>query len=84
MKKIYALLSAVVLAAASIAATVSANSSDSLFNANVEALADTEAGGFGPMCSKTGLSGDYYVKKCTDCNGPAAKYDISVSAFCPN
>ncbi len=44
MKKIYALLAAgVVLFAAAITFSVSANCYDSLFNANVEALADVES-----------------------------------------
>ena len=57
--------------------------STSIFNANVEALAGTEIG-LGPICSKTGVAGDYTAKKCTDCNAPFGKYDLSVCAFCPN
>ena len=48
MKKIHALIAAVVvLAAASVAVIVNAGKPDSFFEANVEALADQEAGFFG-------------------------------------
>ena len=46
MKKIHALIAAVVvLAAASVAVIVNAGKPDSFFDANVEALADTEDNG---------------------------------------
>ncbi len=45
MKKIYALIAAIiVLAAASVAVIVNADNSESLFEANVEALANYETG----------------------------------------
>ena len=85
MKKIYALIAAVVvLAAASVAIIVNAGKPDSFFEANVEALADVESGGFGPMCSKTGTSGTYTMKLCSNCSGSFGHYAMDVVAFCQN
>ena len=86
MKKICAFIAAVVvLAAASVAVIVNVAASDSLFEANVEALADVESGGFGPMCSLTGLPGTYIMKKCEkDCSGSFGHYELDVVAFCQN
>lgn len=85
MKKIYALAAAFVVACLSVSfiLVVKSYASTCIFNANVEALAGTEIG-FGPICSKTGAVGDYTAKTCLDCNAPFGKYDLSVSAFCPN
>ena len=56
--------------------------SDPIFEANVEALTRNEGGGFGPMCSQTGKSGNYRMKLCTDCDGPMGDYAMDYVAFC--
>ncbi|MBO5194013.1 MAG: hypothetical protein J6B62_03875 [Bacteroidales bacterium] len=59
-------------------------SMNELFNANVEVLARSESGGFGPQCSKTGSSGTNRMKLCSDCNGPFGDYAMDVVAYCQN
>lgn len=60
----------------------SRNSGD-LVNANIEALSRGEGGLFGPMCSKSGTSGNYYMKLCSQCKGSFGHYAMDVVAFCP-
>mgnify|MGYP003554743139 FL=1 len=54
-----------------------------LVDANVEVLARTESGGFGPMCSQTGMSGTYRMKLCSNCNGKFGDYALDSFAYCP-
>mgnify|MGYP007097425710 FL=1 len=54
MKKFYYYLAGAIVLVASAAVYVYSHNSVDFIDANVEALAETEAGGFGPMCSKTG------------------------------
>ena len=49
---------------------------------NVEALADNPPCGLGPMCSKTGNPGTYYMKRCNNCSGSFGLYAMDVVAFC--
>ena len=58
------------------------NGEDPIFEANVEALTRNEGGGFGPMCSQTGKSGNYRMKLCTDCDGLMGDYAMDYVAFC--
>ena len=51
---------------------------------NVEALSRSEGGSFGPMCSKTGAYGSYYMKSCRNCDGPYGYYAMDEVAFCNN
>ena len=53
-----------------------------LFNANVEALANSEIGGSGVMCSQTGKSGDFCMKLCSNCDGKMGRYAMDAVAFC--
>ena len=82
MKKIYLLAASCLLLLAGAVYATSQLKNDSLFNANVEALADVEAGGFGVMCSKSSTSGTYYMKKSKDCNGPFGYYAMDIVAYC--
>lgn len=85
MKKITALvLSAIILVSATSVLLYSIHSSnEDLFSSNVEALAETEGGSiFGPMCSKTGQSGNYRMKLCSKCNGQFGNYDMDFVAYC--
>lgn len=61
-----------------------ASSLEGLAKANVEALADSNPISFGPMCSKTGVSGTYYMKRCGKCNLGFGHYAMDVVAFCPS
>lgn len=41
--------------------------------------------GFGPMCSKSGKSGDYAMILCNNCpNGTIGHYDMDIVAYCNN
>ena len=52
---------------------------------NVNALARGEDMGFGPMCSKSGKSGDYAMILCNNCpNGTIGHYDMDIVAYCNN
>lgn len=51
---------------------------------NVETLADSESSLLGPMCSKTGVKGNYKMKLCSDCSGELGSYAMDVVAFCMN
>jgi len=82
MKIKYALIAAVLLVAATVTSVKALKESTLLFEANVEALADGEDWTFGPMCSKTGTPGNYYMKYCKNCRGSYGKYAMDVVAFC--
>lgn len=82
MKKIVITITALIIAATGIILTCSNNRLNELSEANVEALATTESL-FGPMCSKTGTSGNYIMKYCPSCTG-FDRYALDVVAFCPN
>ena len=85
MKKMIFAASAVIMAAAvSAFAYISSerDAMDNLFNANVEALANSEIGGSGVMCSQTGNDGTYYMKLCSNCNGGKDYYAMDAVAFC--
>ena len=58
------------------------NAMDNLFNANVEALANSEIGGSGVMCSQTGNKGKYYMKLCSNCGGRKGCYEMDSVAYC--
>ena len=60
------------------------NEMDDLFYANVEALADDEGGGFGPMCSQSGTPGTYRMKLCSHCKGSMGNFAMDYVAFCVN
>ena len=77
-------VAAMAVAAVCIFCTVKANENPFL-NANVEALARTESGGFGPMCSQTGKAGNYRMKLCSNnCSGGYGLYQMDAVAFCNN
>ena len=83
MKKTIITISVVAVmavAAVCVFCTVKANENPFL-NANVEALARTESGGFGPMCSQTGKAGDYYMGYCPHCDR-FGYYAMDRVAFC--
>ncbi len=84
MKKLIIIAAAVAAVAAGGAVALRAivSQSDPIFEANVEALTRNEGGGFGPMCSQTGKSGNYRMKLCTDCDGPMGDYAMDYVAFC--
>lgn len=85
MKKVIALLVASALTVLAVVVFVK-NSRDiesELFSANVEALVRSESGDFGPMCSKTGTSGSYYMKLCSSCRS-FDYYEMDVVAYCHN
>ncbi len=84
MKKFYYYLAGAIVLVASAVVFVHSRKSVDFIDANVEALAETEAGGFGPMCSKTGSSGTYRMKLCSDCSGSWGNYAMDVVAFCRN
>ena len=54
----------------------------SFLETNVEVLARSEGGGFGPMCSQTGTQGTYNLKKCSECTN-FGKYAMDRVAYCP-
>lgn len=85
MKKLIALLaaSALTVSAAVVFVKNGRNNESELFSANVEALVRSESGGFGPMCSKTGTSGSYYMKLRSSCRS-FGYYDMDVVAYCHN
>ena len=60
------------------------NSMAEIFNANVEALADNESGGFGEMCSQTGNPGSHSMPLCSKCDGSKGNYAMDYVAFCRN
>ena len=86
MKKLIVVaVSAIVAVSAGIFAYQNSESNyDDMFSANVEALADQESGGFGPMCSQTGTPGNFMMKRCSNCNGPLRSYAMDYVAFCNN
>lgn len=84
MKKLYCYLSGLIVLVASAVLFVHSQKRVDFIDANVEALAETEAGGFGPMCSKTGIGGTYRMKLCSDCSGSWGNYAMDVVAFCRN
>lgn len=81
-KRVLVILSMSLLLAASMVTFIK-KSEMAIFETNVEVLARSEGGGFGPMCSKTGNPGSYNMKLCSECvsNG---KYAMDVVAFCQN
>lgn len=85
MKKLIALLaaSALTVSAAVVFVKNGRNNESELFSANVEASVRSESGGFGPMCSKTGTSGKYYMKLCPSCTS-FGYYEMDIVAFCQN
>ena len=85
MKKSVITFVSIAIVAIGISALILAkDSSKSLFKVNVEALADSNPISFGPMCSKTGVSGTYYMKRCGKCNLGFGHYAMDVVAFCPS
>ncbi len=88
MKRNILLAAGAVLVAATVSAFVyvknESNSMDELFDANVEALTRSESGGFGPMCSQTGNSGEHFIKLCSNCEGKSDYYALDRVAYCPN
>jgi len=60
------------------------SSPSALIYQNIEALSYEESGMFGPMCSKTGTPGKYYMKWCSNCSGSFGHYDMDVVAYCVN
>lgn len=60
-----------------------AQAKDADLQTMVEAV-DHVQSSFGPMCSKTGRPGLYYMKICTDCRGSFGKYEMDIVAFCTN
>lgn len=83
MKKILISIGVILLIAVSVSLTIKSRTNNSLFDANVEALARTE-GGLGSMCSQTCVKGIHYLKCCSNCNGAFGYYDNSHLAYCTN
>lgn len=83
MKKFVFFLSVIFLCAlVSSAVIMTRRSIDvSVFASNVEALARSEVGGSGSMCSQSGNEGDYYMKLCSKCRG-FDYYAMDRVAFC--
>lgn len=83
MKKTFAILFAVIVCAFASVAVIKMNSNAdfSVFDLNVEALARSEVGGSGSMCSQSGNEGDYYMKLCSKCRG-FDYYAMDRVAFC--
>lgn len=82
---LFAVISASIICALIISFNVSIDdyrNTNELFDANVEVLARTEIGGFGPMCSQTGVSGTYRMKLCSNCNGTFGDYAMDSVAYC--
>jgi len=84
MKKYFCYLVGAIVLVASAVIFVHSRKSVDFIDANVEALAETEAGGFGPICSKTGIEGDHLMHLCSDCSATPQKYKADVWAFCKN
>ena len=84
MKKVLCLFVTMTISLITLLCVLKTNDDFIAFSANVDALAEVEFGGFGPMCSKTGVSGNYTMKRCGNCNGPYGKYAMDVVAFCQN
>ena len=55
---------------------------DNLFNANVEALANSEIGGSASMCSQTRKPGHHRMYSCSNCGGKKGDYAMDKVAFC--
>ena len=88
MKKVLSIAAVAALVAAAVSISVYVNGGrnemDDLFYANIEALARSEGGGFGAMCSQTGTPGNYRMKDCSNCSGSMGSYAMDKVAYCQN
>lgn len=83
MKKNILIALGAILVAAAASDFVCAYDGSRDFNANVKELERQKGSGFGPMCSQTGASGNYYMKRCSGCNGSMGHYAMDKVAYCP-